>query len=234
MFAAQYDHCHDLQTRDMGRLVAALVLCSAVSAWSQEPCTPAHVDLSRTQATATAKSLANILKAQGSVRAEVTRQLRNAREGATQAEPPDDACSHLCRVGQPAQILLTIAPEKFLAVYADAHKCEERLSQTSAQPLRFGPRHAGSTDELAAWISDLSQGRGLDGAVLYKQCDGSCSPRYSARVTQDGDGFVATLDVVCGPARDRNNNMYSVASGYRWACIAGQQAATGRTREFPP
>ena len=110
MFAAPDDHRYDLQTRAMRRLVVALAFCSAISALSQEPCTPAHVDLPRTQATATAKSLANLLKSQGSVRAEVTGQLRDARQGATQAKPPGDACSHLCRVGQPAQILLTIAP----------------------------------------------------------------------------------------------------------------------------
>lgn len=202
------------------RLILALVSYGAVSAWSQEPCTPTHVDLPRTQASATAKSLANILKAQGSVRAEVTGQLRNARNDAALVRPPEEACSRQCRVGEPPQILLTITPLKFLDTYADANKCQQRLRQTSNQPLRFGPRHARSTDELAAWISDLTQGRGPDGKVLYNQCDGSCSPRYSARVTQDGDGLVATLDVVCGPARDRDDNMYSVASAYRWSCVA--------------
>jgi len=203
-----------------GRLIAALAWYAAVPAWSQEPCSPAHVDLPRTQASATAKSLANILKSQGSVRAEVTGQLRNARDGAALVRPPENACSHLCRVDQPPQILLTIAPQKLLAAYADADKCEELLRQTSSHPLSFGPRHASSADELAGWITDLSQGRGPDGKVLYNQCDGTCSPRYSARITQDSDGLVATLDVVCGPARDRNDNMYNVASAYRWACIA--------------
>lgn len=195
-------------------------MCWAVSGWSQAPCAPEHVDLPRMQAAATAKSLANILRSQGSVRAEIAGQLRDASKGATQAKPPADACSHLCRVGQRAQILLTIAPQKVLTEYADASICEERLRQTSNQPLRFGPHHARSTDELAAWFSDVSLGRGQDGQALYKQCQGSCSPRYSARITPEGEGFVATLDVVCGPARDRDDNMYSVSTGYRWACIA--------------
>ncbi len=206
----------------MGRLVAVLALWSAVSAWSQEPCTPDHVDVPKKQGSASAKSLANILKSQGSVRTEVTGQLRNAQEGVTQAKPPADGCSQLCRAGQPARILLTIVPQKFLTSYADALKCDERLRETSNQPLKFGPRHARSTDELAAWISDLSQGRGPDGAVLYKQCDGTCSPRYSAQVVQDGDGLIATVDVLCGPARDKDDNIYSVSSAYRWACNAKQ------------
>jgi hypothetical protein len=203
-----------------GCLVTALAFWSAVSAWSQEPCAPDHVYAPKEQANATAKSLANMLKAQGSVRTEVTGQLRNAQEGVTQARAPADGCSQLCRASQPARVILTIVPEKFLTSYADARKCDERLRQTTSRPLKFGPRHARSTDELAAWISDLSQGRGPDGAVLYKQCDGTCSPRYSAQVVQDGDGLTATVDVLCGPARDKDDNTYSVSSGYRWACIA--------------
>src|SRR5262249_49321509 len=153
--------------------LAALAMNAAVSAWCREPCTPTYVDLPKAQASATAKSLANILRSQGSVRAEVIGQLRNARDGGAQVRPPDDGCPGSCRVGEPPQILLTIAPKKFLEVYADAHKCEARLKQTSNQPLKFGPHRARSTDELAAWISDLSQGRGPDGRALYDFCDGS-------------------------------------------------------------
>lgn len=216
------NHRQDLQTPAMRRLIAVLVLSVGASAWAEESCTPDHVDLPKKQASASAKSLANLVKSAGSVRAEVAGLLRNAREEVAEAKPPHAACSHLCRVAQPTRILLSIVPQRFLASYADLHKCEERLRQTSNQPLRFGPRRARSEDELATWLSDLSQGRGRDGAVLYEQCDGKCSPRYSAEVVQDGDRLVATVDVVCGPARDREDNTYSISSGYRWACVAGQ------------
>jgi hypothetical protein len=204
----------------MERLLAALALCSAVSAWSQETCVPAHVDQPKNEASASAKSLANLLKSPGSLRAEVAGLLNTARENLAQAQPPGNACSHLCRVGPPTGILLSVVPQKFLTTYADSSRCEERLRQTSDQPLRFGPRRARSADEFAAWLSDLAQGRGPDGAVLYRACDGTCSPRYSAMVVPDRDGLVATVDVVCGPARDKADNTYIVSSVYRWACVA--------------
>ena len=208
-----------LRTRVLGRLVAALVLCAPVSAWSQQHCTPDHVDLPKKETSATAKSLANILKSPGSVRAEVAGLLRSARDELAEAKPPRDACSSPCRVAQPTRILLNIVPEKLLTTYSDFDKCDERLRQTSRQPLRFGPHRVRSVDELASWLSDVSQGRGHDGAVLYQECDGKCSPRYAAEVVPDGDGLIATLDVVCGHARDKDDNSYSVASAYRWACV---------------
>jgi hypothetical protein len=211
-----------LQTRRMQRFVAALALCAGVSGWCQEPCTPDHVDLPKEQTSATAKSLANIVKSPGSLRVELAGLLRKAREQVTKAKPPGKACSSACGVAGPTRIHLSIVPQKLLASYADFRKCEERLRQTSNQPLRFGPRHARSADELAAWLSDLSQGRGRDGAALYRECDGRCSPRYSAQVVQDGDGLIATLEVVCGHARDRDDNTYIISSGYRWACVTSQ------------
>jgi hypothetical protein len=204
----------------MERLIAALVLCVGVSAWSEESCNPDHVDLPKEQTSATAKSLANVVKSRGSLRAELAGILRNAQQQVAEAKPPGSACSSACGVAGPTRIQLSIVPQKLLTSYADFHKCEERLRQTSSQPLRFGPRHARSADELAAWLSDLAQGRGRDGAVLYQECDGRCSPRYSAEIVQDGDGLVATLAVVCGHARDKDDNTYSVSSGYRWACVA--------------
>ncbi|HTS51695.1 MAG TPA: hypothetical protein VMH26_00315 [Burkholderiales bacterium] len=58
--------------------------------------------------------------------------------------------------------------------------------------------------------------------MLYQKCGGSCSPRYFMDVFQDADRFVATLEVVCGHARDKADNSYAVTSGYRWACEPGQ------------
>ena len=115
---------------------------------------------------------------------------------------------------------MSVVPSKFLSGYADSQKCEELLKQTSSRPLRFGPRRARSEKELTAWLSDVSRGNGQDGALLYEKCSGKCSPRYFMDVAQDGDGLVANLDVVCGPARDKTDNTYAVSSGYRWACRA--------------
>ncbi len=206
----------------MRRFLTVLVLCVAMPAWSQQRCAPNHIDVPKERVSATANSAANLRKSPESLRAQLSRLLGNAQEQVAEAKPPSgEACSPSCRVvEQPARIVVSVVPNKFLSSYADAQKCEELLQQTSNHPLRFGPRRAGSEKELTAWLSDVSRGNGQDGALLYDKCSGKCSPRYFMDVAQDGDGFVANLNVVCGPARDKTDNTYAVSSGYRWGCRA--------------
>jgi len=198
-------------------IAGALSVCPWVAAWSQL-CTPDHADMPKEQARATADFLPNLFRSPGSLRGELARLLTNAREQLAQARPPGDACSSPCRAAGPTHVLLGIVPSKFHSSYPDFERCEEQLVQTTAQPLRFGPHHAQQANELAAWLVDTTQGRGQDGAVLYQKCSGRCSLSYFMDAAQDGDGFVATLEVVCGHARDKSDNTYIVSSGYRWAC----------------
>jgi hypothetical protein len=200
----------------------ALCACASVPAWSQQFCTPDHVDVPKEQVRATANFLANLARSPGSLRAELARVLNSAREELTQATPPGDACSSPCGVAGPIRVLLSIVPSKFHSSYPGSDRCEEQLAETKNQPLTFGPHHARQQDELANWLVDVAQGRGQDGAALYQKCSGRCSPSYFMDASQDGDGFVATLRVVCGHARDKNDNTYIVSSGYRWACAAVQ------------
>jgi hypothetical protein len=206
----------------MERFLAFLLLCVAMPAWPQQRCAPNHIDVPKERASATANAGANLRKSPESVRAQLSRLLGNAREQVAEAKPPTGkACSASCRVvGEPAHIVVSVVPKKFLSGYADAQKCEELLKQTSSRPLRFGPRRAQSEKELTAWLSDVSRGTGKDGALLYDKCSGKCSPRYFMDVIQDGEGFVANLNVVCGPARDKTDNTFAISSAYRWACRA--------------
>jgi hypothetical protein len=206
----------------MERFLAVLVLCVALPAWSQQRCAPNYVVVPKERASATANAGANLSEAPESLRAHLSRLLGNAREQVAEARPPSSkACSPSCDVvGRPAHIVVSVVPKKFLRGYADAQQCEQLLKQTSSRPLRFGPHRARSEKELTAWLSDVSLGKGRDGALLYDKCSGKCSPSYFMDVAQDGDGFVANLNVVCGHARDKTDNTYAVASGYRWACRA--------------
>lgn len=206
----------------MLKTLAVLVSCFAVPVWAQQRCAPNHIDVPKERASATASSGANLRQSPESLRAQLSRLLGNAREQVAEAKPPSGtACSPSCRVvGQPARIVVSVVPNKFLRDYADAQKCEKLLKQTSSRPLRFGPHRAQSEKELTAWLSDVSRGNGQDGALLYEKCSGKCSPRYFMDVTQNHSGFVANLDVVCGPARDKADNTYAISSGYRWACRA--------------
>jgi len=196
------------------------MLCVAIPAESQQHCAPLHVDVAKDTGTASASSSANLLKSADSVGAQASQLLRNAQQQLGKAKPPDGkTCSANCAlVRQPALVTLSVVPKTFLKNYADAEKCERLLKQTSSRPFKFGPHRARSEKELTAWLSDVSRGKGRDGTSLYAKCDGKCSPRYLMDVIRDGDGFVANLEVVCGPARDKTDNSYAISSGYRWAC----------------
>ena len=200
------------------RFAAALALCLANQAWAQQSCTPENVDLPKEQSTASAGLLANASNSRGSLRSELSRLLGNANKQIAQAKPPANACSPACRAKTPAHISFKVTPNKFLESYGDFDKCEKLEKQTTNQPLRFGPHRAETMDELAGWLSEVSQGDGPDGEVLYEKCGGKCSPRYSMDVASDAGKLVATLAVVCGHARDKKDNRYKIASGYRWAC----------------
>jgi len=206
----------------MKHLLALLMLCIATPAWCQQPCAPSYVDVPKDKGIARASSSANLVKSDDSIGVQVPRLLREAQEQLAKAEPPDrKVCSSACPVvGQPALVTLSVVPTTFLKKYADADKCEGMLKRTSTQPFKFGPYRAHSEKELTAWLTDVSRGKGRDGTTLYAKCDGKCSPRYFMDVARDGDGFVANLKVVCGPARDKKDNTYAISSGYRWACKA--------------
>ena len=204
----------------MRQLLAVLMLCVAIPAWSQQRCAASHVDVPKDRGVASASSGANLRKSPDSLGVQVARFLREAEEQLAKAKPPNgQGCSTGCtQVGKPPLVTLSVVPTTFLRKYADADKCDALLKQTSTDPLKFGPHRAPSEKELTAWLSDVSRGKGRDGAALYDKCDGRCSPRYFMDVSRDGAGFVANLEVVCGPARDKTNNTYNISSGYRWAC----------------
>ena len=76
-----------------------------------------------------------------------------------------------------AEVIYRVAPAAFLPQAEQNEICVRHESETTANPLRFGPPTFVNFTELNSWISDLSQGRGSDGKRLYEQCGSNCSPR---------------------------------------------------------
>lgn len=199
-------------------ILLALARSAESSAPTQRTCSPAYVDEPKGRTVATANPVLNVMGVRGSLRAESLRLLREAHESLVKAIPASSACPAGCRIAGTARVVLSAVPNKLLTSYDDFQKCANHMLQTSSRPLRFGPHRARSAGDLNSWLSEVSQGNGKDGSALYRQCDGLCSPRYSMEVVQEGGEFVASLDVVCGHARDTNDNMYTVSTRYRWAC----------------
>jgi len=200
-----------------GAFVAVLALCNAGIVRSQV-CTPDHIEQPKEYTVAAANIALNLLRAPNSLRAKSVKLLEEAKNSLSKAKPTRIECANGCRASGSPSIILVAVPNRFLTSYSDFKKCEDHLAETSLQPLRFGPHQADSTEELSDWLSEVSQGNGKDGALLYRECDGICSPRYSMEVVQQAGGLIATLTIVCGHARDKNDNTYTVSSRYRWTC----------------
>ena len=62
----------------------------------------------------------------------------------------------------------------------------------------------------------------VNGEDLYERCPGMCTPRYTYVIRDAGDdsGLVVDTEVVCGHARDRGDNSYSLEYALRWTCPA--------------
>ncbi|MCB0337738.1 MAG: hypothetical protein KDD62_15585, partial [Bdellovibrionales bacterium] len=76
---------------------------------------------------------------------------------------------------------------------------------------------------LQKWINRFSQGKNAAGIQLYKQCPGACSPQYEYLLQKLGTGFEVDAHVICGPARNKWDNRYSISYGLRWICTAIDQ-----------
>lgn len=160
---------------------------------------------------------ANLRNHQGSLRFESSALFQTALAGLSKQSPPSNLCAPGCT--PKAVIRFTSVPKKFLADYSEKPKCERRESETKIRPLLYTGLSFDSIDAFNSWYSDFSQGKGKEGEDLYTKCDGSCSPQYSTILKKDGDKIRADASVVCGPARDKDDNLYRLEVGYLWSCV---------------
>jgi hypothetical protein len=105
-------------------------------------------------------------------------------------------------------------PNKILGSYTDKAYCETKLLETIDNKLLFTSPKFKSLDELNSWIGDFSQGKGADGAQLYQQCDKTCSPSYEYKISfrsEPKTEYEVKALVICGHARDKDDNQYSLS-----------------------
>lgn len=104
-------------------------------------------------------------------------------------------------------------PEKFIANdYADKDTCLERLNQTSLKPITYTNPNPRQIDQIIAEFIQISKGSGMIGEDIYRQCQGLCSPQYQIILKPLASGFQTQLEVICGPARDKENNNYILST----------------------
>lgn len=195
----------------MGGLLAVLAFgCSAGSENSAADgngklCIPTSEPIKLDSESASAGFLSNLTGSAGSIRAASKTLLTSALDTATSKNP----VSWVRFTSMP-----TLAKERG----EDYEMCMRLEQATRVAPLTFEEKHFDTVDDLTSWITDFTQGKGADGKLLYEQCPGKCSPRYTWWIKPDEKGMLVTPMAVCGPPRDRDGDIYQLTTAIAAPC----------------
>lgn len=206
-----------------------LLLFADTGASQAEECDAHSKTLEVESVSASASSWGNLRNNPGSVRYESSRMLKKATTAAPPQAPADFTCPAGCTVQPAPQVIFQSVPAKFLSDYSEKPHCDDLKAQTSKKPLKYSDRNFPSADALSDWFGDFSQGKGTDGKDLYTRCDGACSPQYTCEIRRNSSKLLLNASVLCGPARDKDDNSYRLTLAYRWSC--GSAASTASVRE---
>lgn len=180
-------------------------------------CSSAVRDVRMESTQATASFFANEGNKPGSIRYESGAILEKADNGLASAQKPADLCPQGCTLPDKPVIVFRAIPQKFLTSYSDYNKCQKLLEETEKTPFEYN-KDFSSMSEVESWFSDFSRGKGADGQNMYDRCSGQCSPQYEFFIADTNGKLALDADVVCGHARDKDNNMYDISYSYRWQC----------------
>ncbi|MGD9603759.1 MAG: hypothetical protein AB7V59_18270 [Gammaproteobacteria bacterium] len=158
----------------------------------------------------------NLAEHPKSIRAVATRLLASALDATVFKEPP--RCAAGCAPARNPQIVYRVAPVSFLPESQQQALCLTLERDTGKHPFAFPSQSFKTVEELNEWVMEFSQGRGEEGRRLYEQCGGNCSPRYTFLIAPAKGGLQLDTSVVCGLARDRASDEYSVSTAIRSRC----------------
>ena len=182
-----------------------------------ESCSRYEAEVPVASEVASASILANVIKTSGSIRATSERMFDDGTERIATAAAPAELCPSHCEPAEP-QMVFQVEPTRLLTEYDQAPRCERLLEATLEQPLVYEGREFGSVREFSGWWRQFAVGKGPDGEDVYRHCDGRCTPRYTSVIVQHEDHLVADTSVICGHARDRQDNRYALSYSLRWTC----------------
>ena len=135
-------------------------------------------------------------------------------------QAPADLCPPNCQAAAKAKLVFRSIPKVFLSDYGEKAKCNELLEKTRATPLTYHDKFFADIAKFNEWFGQFSQGKGSEGSDLYHRCDGACSPQYRSILDILKTGYQPLVEVVCGPARDKSNNLYRLTTAALWQCLA--------------
>jgi hypothetical protein len=205
--------------------VAGASVFFASLAQASDDCAAVYLEIPLDKAKGNANVFANAVNQESSVRAKTSRMINAAVKSSLLDKRPEVSCPAHCVPANRAVTVLRTTPSKFLSDYADKDKCENYLKETRQNPLRYLDRQFLSQAELNEWSRSFTQGKGDDGRDLYNRCDGKCSPQYSYFIEFENAQYRLDVEVVCGPARDKEDNTYDLETATRWNCVPSESTS---------
>lgn len=200
-----------------GAVVCALTWITGVLA--QSPCTPPQQDISIRTTLASAGFFDNLRNSDDSIRYQMDQLLSQSEVRARELGQQKSPCRSASCGSPVVAVVFTSAPNLTLPEYEDSPSCQKLLEATRHQPIVYKDREFDTQDEAKEWYNDLTQGDGTDGEDLYNRCPGQCSPSYSSVIYRARGKFLVTTSIICGHARDKDDNQYRLSSALRWMCL---------------
>jgi hypothetical protein len=197
-------------------VLSLTVLSSTV--FADANCVPVGTDMPLESTLASAGFFANLRYSENSIHYQMDKLLERAQVRLKEASSQTQACPGRCS-NPVLGIVFSSTPNVEYAKYSEHGKCEVLYKQTNEHPIVYGNRRFDSKQDAEDWYNDLTQGDGDDGEDLYRICSGRCSPRYSSFIASQGGQLTITTSIICGHARDKDDDQYKLSSALRWQCL---------------
>jgi hypothetical protein len=166
----------------------------------------------------------NLLGSKESIKSQLKSMFGDAKGVLRESAPTDLICPDGCTLASEPELLFSASPQSYLQDHPELERCTQHLEATTRDPIAYPNRVFESFKELSDAFLDIAKGSGVDGEDLYERCDGDCSPRYSLYITGakgetvDQENFRSDILVVCGPPRDKSENLYDLGTQLIWKC----------------
>ena len=188
------------------------------SSLAQPGCSPLNTDIPIRSTLASAGFFANLRKASNSISYLMDQLVTESSTKATSLAQQETTCVKSCKDPVVA-VVFSSAPHITLPDYDEASTCQQLYETTQKSPIVYAGRSFDSQEEAEEWYDDLTQGDGTDGEDLYAKCPGKCSPSYSSISYKHSGKIIVSTSIICGHARDKDDNQYRLTASLKWICL---------------
>lgn len=197
--------------------VYAWMLTTPTALRAERRCTPLEKAIPLRSTLASAGFFANFRNAENSVSYLMEQMLSEGYTRARQMVARERQCERSCADAVVAVFFKSI-PHKTLADYDEYSTCKRLYDATKKKPITFDNRFFSSQEDVKDWYEEVTRGNGADGAQLYEQCPGKCSPIYTAITYEKSGQYIASASIICGHARDKSDDQYRLTTSLQWIC----------------